>query len=263
MKPYLKRLLIQFAIIATIILVVLFLVFIGIKHFTRHGQMLPVPDFNGMTLVQAKETAKEHHIRLAVSDSMFLPQKARGTIFKQTPQAGEKIKKNRRILLTINSVLPRKIPAPSLVGFSLRQAKNELVSQNFQLGKLYYKDDFATNTVLEQRYLGYSLPPGTPIDAYSVIDLVLGLDPEYDKTYVPILIGLSCDLAKDLITDHSLNVGSLFFDATVCTAADSLAAVVVRQDPEASASIIRSMGSAVTLFLSLPQGSDSNQEAIR
>lgn len=263
MKPYLKRLFVQFVVVTFIVLIILFLVFQGIKYFTRHGQTLPVPDFSGMTLAQAKEIAKEHHIRLAVSDSIFLPQKARGSIFKQIPQAGEKVKKNRRILLIINSILPRKIPAPSLVGFSLRQAKNELVSQNFQLGKLYFKDDFATNTVLEQRYLGYSLPPGTPIDAYSVIDLVLGLDPADNKTYVPELIGLNGELAKDLITDRSLNIGSLFFDATVCTASDSLAAIVVRQDPEASTSIIRDMGTSVTLFLSLPQGSDSHQGANR
>ena len=109
MKPYFKRLLVQFAVVAGIILIILLLVFQGLKLFTRHGQTLPVPDFGGMTLAQAEEIAKHHHVQLEVSDSIFLPQKARGTVFKQIPQAGEKVKKNRRILLTINSVLPKRI----------------------------------------------------------------------------------------------------------------------------------------------------------
>jgi len=253
MKPGLKRLLTQFSLVTGLILVILILVFQSLKHFTRHGQTLPVPDFNGMTLSQAQETAKQHHMRLEVSDSIFLPQKARGTIFKQIPQAGEKVKKNRRILLTMNSVLPRKIPAPSLVGYSLRQAKAELAAQNFQLGRLNYVDDFATNTVLEQKYAGAILLPGTPIDAHSVIDLVLGVNPEYNYTYVPGVVGLNYEFAKDRITDHSLNVGSVFFDATVRNASDSLAAMVVRQEPEESDSIVWNMGSRVTIFLSLPQ----------
>ncbi|MCL2739332.1 MAG: PASTA domain-containing protein [Bacteroidales bacterium] len=253
MKPGLKHLLSQFALIAGIVLVVLLLVFQGLKYFTRHGQTLLVPDFSGMTITQAQEIAKRHHLRLEVSDSIFLPQRARGTIFKQIPQSGEKVKKNRRILLTINSVLPRKIPAPSLVGHSLRQAKAELAAQNFQLGRLSYVDDFATNTVLEQRHAGATLPPGMPIDAHSVIDLILGVNQEFNYTYVPRIIGLSYELAKDRITDHSLNVGSVFFDATVRNASDSLAAVVVRQDPEASDAAVQSMGSRVAIFLSLPQ----------
>jgi len=263
MKPSLKRLFIQFVVITAIISIVLIFVFQGIKLFSRHGQSLQVPNFCGMTLAQAKETAQLHQLRLEVGDSIFLPQKARGTIFKQIPQAGEKVKKNRRILLTINSVLPRKLAAPSLVGFSLRQAKNELASQNFQLGKLIYTNDFATNTVLEQRYSGYPLPPGTPIDAYSVIDLVLGLDPEANITYVPRVTGLNFELAKDRITDHYLNVGPVYYDATVRSASDSLNAVVVRQDPEGSDTVIRSMGSPVAIFLSVPQDARSQQEDYR
>jgi len=142
----------------------------------------------------------------------------------------------------------------------LRQAKAELFSQNFQLGILDYQDDFATNTVLEQRYKGAPLHPGTPIDAHSVIDLVLGVNPANNIAYIPMVVGLNCEMAKDRITDHSLNVGIVHFDATVRTTADSLAAVVVRQDPAGTDDNVRRMGSYVDLFLSLPPSVASGRE---
>jgi len=251
MKPAIKRFLLHFLLIIGILVVIVLFTQSWLKQFTRHGQSLTVPDFSGMTVEQAQRAALAHALKIEVLDSLYIPNKTRGAVFRQIPQAGEKVKKNRRILVTINSILPRKVNAPSLVGFTLRQAKAELISQNFQLGSLDYQRDFATNTVLEQKYRGTQLPPGTPIDAHSVIDLVLGFAPENNVAYVPSVVGLNFEIAKDLITDHSLNVGTVRFDATIHTSSDSLAAIVVRQDPLESTTI-REMGSRVNLFLSLP-----------
>jgi len=263
MKPGIKRFIIHLSLILGVIAIIIMLSQSWLNHFTRHSQSLIVPDFTGMSVPQAQKAAKAHALQLQMMDSLFVPNKPRGTVFRQIPEAGSKVKKNRRILITINSVLPRKAKAPSLVGFSLRQAKAELVSQNFSLGTLYYVADFATNNVLEQHYRGATLVPGTPIDAHSVIDLVLGVDPAQNIAYVPLLIGLNYEIAVDLITDHCLNVGAIRFDATVRSYADSLAAVVVKQEPEASNTLVRNMGSHVNLFLSLPQSPNNPNEANR
>ena len=253
MKPVVKRFLIHLSIIFVVIVGIILLSQSLLKHFTRHGQTLTVPDFSGMSIAQAQKAAKAHSLHLELLDSIFLPHKPRGTVFRQIPEAGEKVKKNRRILITINSVLPRKINAPSLVGFSLRQAKAELISQNFQLGRLTYVYDIATNNVLAQYYQGQILLPGTPIEAQSTIDLTLGVHPSYNITYIPRVIGLNLDMAKDIITDHSLNVGRVFFDSSVRTSADSLSAIIVRQSPEASESAIWNLGQDVNLYLSMEE----------
>jgi len=253
MKPGIKRFLIHLSIIVGIIVAIILFSQWGLKQFTRHNQALTVPNFAGLSVEIAKRDAKERFLQIEVIDSLFLPNHPRGVVLRQIPQAGENVKKNRRILVTINSVMPRKVKAPSLVGFSLRQAKAELSSQNLQLGTLYYENDFATNTVLEQMFMKVALLPGTPIDAYSVIDLVLGVDPEYNIAYVPNLLGLSYEIAKDIITDHYLNVGVVRFDSKVQTASDSLAAIVIRQDPTTSNTFVYNMGSLVNLTLSLPQ----------
>ena len=251
MKPGLKRFIIHFCIIIGIVVVIIIFSLWCLTLFTRHGQALIVPDFTGMSVEQAKKTAKLNFLVIEVIDSLFLPNQSRGTVLRQIPHSGGSVKKNRRILLTINSVVPRKVNAPSLVGFSLRQAKAELISRNFHLGTLYYEDDFATNTVLEQMYKNSTLIPGSPIDSHSVIDLVLGVDPEHNIAYVPNVLGLSLENAKDLITDHYLNIGTVSYHNTVLTAIDSLSAVIVHQEPQASNSAIHFMGSVVNLTLSL------------
>jgi beta-lactam-binding protein with PASTA domain len=252
MKPGLKRFIIHFTLIIGVIITIILLSQTWLRHFTRHGQALIVPDFTGLTLQQAQKVAKTHSLRLEVLDSLFLANRTRGSIFRQIPESGEKVKKNRRILVTINSILPRKVNAPSLVGFSLRQAKAEITSQNFQLGKLTYVYDIATNSVLAQYYHGELLMPGTLIEAQSTIDLTLGVHPDYNRTYIPNVVGVNLEMAKDIITDHSLNVGRVIFDSSVRTASDSLLAVIIRQSPEASESAVWTMGHDVNLSLSLP-----------
>ena len=251
LKRKIKRILIQLAIIMGILIVFIILAQWALKGFTRHGQALDVPDFTGLTLAQAREMALPGQLELEVVDSLYLPHRTRGSIFRQIPLPGEKVKKHRRVLLTVNSMLPRKVNAPSLVGFSLRQAKAELASQGFILGELSYVEDIATNTVLEQHYRGRTLEPGTPIDSQSIIDLVLGLNPQNNTAYIPSLTGLNIDAARDIITDHSLNVGSIFFDKTVITSTDSLSAVVYQQSPVPSDTLSWEIGSRVSLFLSL------------
>jgi Uncharacterized protein conserved in bacteria len=260
LKLKIKRILVQLALILGILVVLFILIQWGLKGFTRHGQALEVPDFTGLTMDQAREAAELGQLELEVVDSLYLPHRTRGTIFRQLPLPGERVKKHRRVLLTVNSMLPRKVNAPSLVGFSLRQAKAELASQGFLLGELSYIEDIATNTVLEQHYRGQTLEPGTPIDSQSIIDFVLGLNPENNIAYIPHLIGLNIDAAKDIITDHSLNVGAIFFDQTVLSSSDSLSAVVYQQTPTPTDSLSWEIGSRVSLFLSMnppPPSADS------
>ncbi|MCZ2417583.1 MAG: PASTA domain-containing protein, partial [Burkholderiales bacterium] len=114
-------------------LVVLFLGIYTFLHlFTRHGKGLLVPDFSGLSMEEARKTARPLHLRLEVTDSLYMPELPAGVIFRQVPPPGQHVKKNRRIELTVNSLLPRQVSVPSLVGFSLRQAKAELASHGLK-----------------------------------------------------------------------------------------------------------------------------------
>lgn len=219
--------------------------------FTRHGQAYAVPDFTGTTWAEAAALAADHELRVEVTDSLYLPNFPRGAVFRQVPPAGSLVKKQRRVTLTINSVQPRLVSMPRLTGFSLRQAAAELAAHSLTLGKISYVPDIATNNVLRQLRYGRPVAPGAQIEALSAIDLELGLASDEEKAYIPQLAGKNLSAAKEILISHSLNLGKVTYDESVKTAADSTAARVVRQVPEATDYPAWTYGSAVSLHLSM------------
>ena len=242
-----KNLLIAAAVV--VVLIVGSMIFLNV--FTKHNQELSVPDLANMTFEEAQLVADEAGMRVEVTDSAFIKRMKRGAVYRQNPVPGSKVKKGRRISLTINAVNPRQITMPDLIGYSTRQAKAEILSRGLVLGRLIYEQDMATNNVLRQLHNGEVIEPGTMIESEAVIDLVVGLNSRDNVTFIPYLAGLRNLSAVEAVHDHSLNLGSLKFDETVKDYEDSLNAVVFKQVPEACDSIPVKMGEEVSLYLTL------------
>ena len=220
---------------------------------TKHNQELVVPDLSNLTVEEAVAEAALNDMIVDVTDSVFVKRMKRGAVYRQNPAPGSKVKSGRRIALTINAVNAKKLTMPNLVGFSMRQAKAELLSRGLVLGRLVYVQDMATNNVLRQLHGNREIEPGTMIESEAVIDLVVGLNGHDYVTYVPNLAGLKCISAVEAVHDHSLNISKLRFDDTVRDYDDSLSAMVYRQVPEPSDSIHVNMGTDVTLYLTLDE----------
>ncbi|MDD2595762.1 MAG: PASTA domain-containing protein [Bacteroidales bacterium] len=217
------------AIVGVLVLVLIVSVLLGIG--TRHNKELAVPDFTNMTIQDAGRLADKRDVRLDITDSVFVRRMDRGVVFSQNPQPGSHVKKGRRILITINAITPQTVAMPALVGYSLRQAKTEIMSKGLQIGKLTYMEDIATNNVLEQSVNGRRVDPGTMIETETPIDLLLGLNPEDALTYIPHLKGYTYAVAKETIIDNSLNLGIVRYDETVMNYNDSIQAQVFMQNP--------------------------------
>ena len=224
--------------------------YVGLNVLTHHGQELEVPDLTNMKVGEARYTAEMEGLRIEVVDSVYIRRMGRGLVYSQNTKPGGRVKKGRKIRLTINSVMPKKVQMPNLVGYSMRQAKAELGSRGLVLGKLIYVNDMATNNVLRQLLRNREIAPGAPVESGTAIDLVVGLNPDNNETYVPNVVGLKYLRAVDVIHDNSLNIRKLNFDESVKTYSDSLDAVVLRQGPEGSGTPIL-IGSEVTLYLSV------------
>jgi hypothetical protein len=121
---------------------------------------------------------------------------------------------------------------PSVVGYSQRQARAVLQSKGLSVGKLIYQEDMATDNVLKQQVRGKDVGEGMMVETETKVDLVLGLNPSDSISYVPFVKGQTLQMARNSIHDNSLNVGEVIYDNTVLDYADSLRAVVYRQDPE-------------------------------
>ena len=249
-----KNLLLAVVFVAVILLGVN--IILGI--ITQHGKEISVPDFTNMSVAEARETARHSSVRVDVIDSVYVRRMQRGAVFTQTPAPGSKVKKGRRVLLTINTVVPKQVTMPNLVGYSMRQAKAELSSRGLALGRLVYVSDIATNNVLRQLYQNKEIPSGTSIESGAAIDLVVGLNSEDSRTSAPNTVGMKYLHAVDAVHDNSLNVTRLVFDREVRDYSDSLNAVVYRQSP-ASVETPLTMGAGVALWLTIdpekiPQG---------
>lgn len=244
------------ALVFVVGLILLVNILLGL--ITQHGKEYSVPDFTNMSVSEARETAARKGMRIEVIDSVYVRRMQRGAVFTQTPAAGSKVKRGRRVLLTINTVVPKQVTMPNLVGYSMRQAKAELASRGLALGRLIYVSDIATNNVLRQLYRNREIQQGASVESGAAIDLVVGLNSEDSRTYAPNTVGMRYLRAVDAVHDNSLNVSKLNFDAGINDYTDSLNAVVYRQSP-ASVETPLTMGAGVALWLTLdpeklPQG---------
>ena len=221
---------------------------LALALITRHNRTVPVPDFTNMTVAEARSVARDGHVGVKVTDSVFIRRLGAGVVYRQSPMAGATVKKGRSIFLTINSIVPRKVVMPNLVGYSLNEARSELINRGLVLGKLNYTQDIATNNVIRQSVRGRTVRPGDLVVSGSEVDLTLGFSGEEGPTAVPRVIGMKYIPAVDALHDRYLNVGRVRFDSGVRTYTDSVNAVVYKQDGLGTS---KTYGSAVNIYLTL------------
>ena len=170
-KVFLKQL--SIAIIALLGLV--FIVLFWLKFTTNHDQKIEVPNLAKMSLDTAENKLIELDLRLEVIDSSnYNPDFPKYSVIEQIPKAGEFVKENRKIYLTLNRSGYVYLNIPEVVGKTRRQAEPTLISMGFEIGTITYKSYIALDEVLELSYKGKKLKSGEKIQKTSVIDLVLG-----------------------------------------------------------------------------------------
>ena len=240
------NLLLAAAVVAVLIVILHFL----LSALGGHNRPVrTVPDFVNMTYDQALELAEDSLMVLVVDDSVYDPQMRRNGVYSQSPEPGTKVKKGRRIHITVNSRPPYKVTMPSVVGLSMHQAKTLLLGAGLKIGKLIYVSDIATNNVMRQQIGGRDIDPGAQLRCGSRVDLVVGRSSADGNTYIPDLTGRSAARAADIINDECLNVGRIKYDKSVRGYADSLAAVVYSQTPEPGG--LSPMGTVVSINLTV------------
>ena len=170
-KVFLKQL--SIAVIA--LLGLAFVILFWLKHTTNHDQKIEVPSLAKMSLDTAENKLNEIDLRFEVIDSSnYNPDFPKYSVIEQIPKAGEFVKENRKIYLTLNRSGYVYLKIPEVVGKTRRQAEPTLISMGFEIGTITYKSYIALDEVLELSYKGKKLKSGEKIQKTSVIDLVLG-----------------------------------------------------------------------------------------
>ncbi len=228
-----KKFIINIVLAITFIFVVLFGTLFYLKSFTNHGKQFFTPNFEGLTVAEAEQVAKNKKIKIKIIDSVFEAHGERGTIVDQTPTFNFMIKKGRTVFLTKKTIIPQKVSMPNLRNISLIQAKSEIVTHSLKIGKLDYRDSKYENLILEQIVDGKIIQPGTMIVSGTKIDLVVGRSKkDASITSVPNLIGLTKDDAALLAAEFFLNIGTAIYDESVITKQDTISAMIWKHSPK-------------------------------
>jgi beta-lactam-binding protein with PASTA domain len=170
-KRFLRHLMGMIIIAAVLVWVVLF----ALRIYTQHGKYYIVPDYTGKTINEVMAGNESADFDFVVIDSVYDLTKTKGTVLHQDPYPDSKVKKNRKIYLTIVSFIPEKTSMPDLKFLTLRQAINTLESCGLKTGKILYIPTFDADAVQQQQYNGKVIAAGTHLDKGSVIDLTVGM----------------------------------------------------------------------------------------
>jgi beta-lactam-binding protein with PASTA domain len=246
-----KKFLRHLGLAAAISLVMLLGTLLWLKVYTHHGKTIVVPDLAGLTVDEVEDVTSSRRLRFEVVDSVFSTEMPRGTVIKQNPNAASRVKKNRKIFLTMNAVNLEMVSMPQLIGLSFRQARLALQNAGLIQGTIKYKPDFAKNNVLQQMYKDTVINEGTIITKGAVIDLVLGMGLSSKTTRLPDLVGLGLEEASAIISDYFLNLGAVTYDPSFEEAEDSSGAFIWRQYPDFDEFKRLNMGMEVDIWLTL------------
>lgn len=246
-KVFFKNLGLAIAIIVGLVMILL----IWFNIYTRHGQARTVPDFYGLNMEEAAKLARKSRLRYEVIDSVYTTVVPRGCVAEQNPKKDFRVKKWRRISLTLNAFNPEMVAAPNLVGLPSRQAIAVLQSAGLEPGQLRYIPDLSIDFVIKQLHNGKEVAEGDSIQKGAVIDLVLGKGLSNERRPVPNLVGLKLDAAKNNLLGASFNLGTYIYDNTIVNAEDTLKAFVFKQNPEYKEASRLQLGSAVYLWLTV------------
>ena len=89
----------------------LFLVVIFVlKIYTRHDEAILIPDLKGKSDAEARAILEDMGLEMVVTDSLFLPEAAPGTVRDQNPKAGSAVKGGRIIFISIFKKTPPMVP---------------------------------------------------------------------------------------------------------------------------------------------------------
>ena len=171
-KVFLKQLLMAFVGLLVLIILSVF----WLNFSTNHNQKIEVPNLSKMSLEEVEETLDDLDLNWEVIDSASFdaayPSKS---VIEQSPEAGDFVKENRKIYLTLNPSAYKDVEIPDFYGKTKRQAISQLTAIGFRISaEEIYVNDIAKDVVRGLIFNGKDLKNGDKIPQNSEIILKLG-----------------------------------------------------------------------------------------
>ncbi len=149
-----------------------------LDSWTRHGDTAIVPSVKNMKYDDAVAKLQEQGFISEISDSVYDPTVAPGTVLESWPRSGATVKPGREIYLTVTSFQPRKVRiSMPLRDVSSRQAMSYLESIGIKNIRLIDVPSEYPDLVLGAKYDGKNVEPGMMVPVTALITLEVGVVP--------------------------------------------------------------------------------------
>ncbi len=172
-KP-LRTLLINLVAMMAVVVVAVFGTFRWIDSYTEHGKAVIVPDITGMQEEDAISKLAQSQLRGVAYDYTYIKGVPVGEITAQRPAAHAKVKRGRKIYLTVSSGNQPMIAIPDIIdNCSLREAESRLRASGFKLAP---HDTIAGDLdwVYGVRYNGHELQAQERVPEGAELTIVVG-----------------------------------------------------------------------------------------
>jgi len=200
---------IQYTLYVGVILSVfgLLMDFIIMPLYVRHGQIVTLPDTQGMPLEEAITLLKDRDFNPVEREPKLTSAFEPGLVYEQNPAPFSKVKKGRRVYLT-PSLEERFITVPDIIGQSKRNASLSMERSGFKIDSIFY--DYSER-VPEGAIIAQSLPPKIEAKRGTPVWVTVSLGHQPDKFKVPKLLGKSLASAKEMVAKSGFIEGEIVY----------------------------------------------------
>ena len=165
----------QLIIAVGLLIVLIFMLFQYLKIRTSHGEFVLVPDLSKKSLREVERLLADANLRYTVLDSAnYNPKHPRFSVIKQEPEVNKRVKKGRKIYLTINPSGYRRVSVPNVIQVTKRNAATMLKAVGLKIGKTTYINEIGKDMVYYIKYKGENILPGQQLKKMSEVELVCG-----------------------------------------------------------------------------------------
>lgn len=176
MKSFLIKLIknpivVNILLMFTVFLLVLYGTLKWLDGYTRHNEVVTVPDVKGLTVGDAASFFENSRLRYNIIDSVFSKDVAPGTIVEVVPNVGAKVKEGRIVFVTLNALTSQMEVIPDVEDMSFRQAYALLRARGFESVEIDYVPGDFKDLVIAVELRGRVLKSGEKVPLTSPLTL--------------------------------------------------------------------------------------------
>lgn len=180
-----KSFLIQLALALFVLVLFIFGTLQWLNSSTNHGEFVEVPDLAKLTVTEMRQVINEADLRYEVLDSAnYNPDYPRFSVIEQNPPAGNKVKQNRKVYVTVNPSGYKKVSVPDIIQVTLRNATAKLRAVGLDVQRVTYIDEFGKDMVYRIKYKGKYIEEGYKLPKTSKVELVCGNGQESESSQI-------------------------------------------------------------------------------